>query len=737
MEERKVFSVFTPAAPSDKDERRPAALSKKPIFVDEPMSSKPSQAPIQPFKVFSLPPAANANTAPSNENSSAPAALPRKPIFTPFVDSSASASAPPAVAPAPAPAPESPRSSSRPPLGERSHTPLQSYSSSSTSTDSSDADGAFPMALSGGEYYDESGSSSDLDEPPLGMDVGVDAFDTHTPAHSDVGENEYEYEYYPEEAAEEEVRSGIAYQGRLGRFNLMTPITERTLEYTSNGQALSARGTPGSVSSHTGHTHRGLAEAKEDAEMLAAELREEEYDEEQGDDVGTVEERTGTLSLSDAIARASSFAPANPCNPFEGPIIASLLSIIPSDPAFHDLRMYGSGRLDGLQKFARRRERKSSGNTSRSSNSGNDDTSVKVELGGEVYDVVAKLGEGGFGAVFEAIDVRAATLKGGRHAADEDDDDFDDEDEDEDAIPKVALKVVKPRSIWEFHILRRIHHTISSTLKRSIIIPSALYAFKDESFLVLELRKQGTLLDIVNRAPQAGITQQGACLDELLVMFFSVELLRLLEGLHAAGFIHGDVKIDNCLLRLEDVPGPATAWSSVYDPAGDGGWSYKGIKMIDFGRTIDTKLFPPNQEFIGDWATDARDCLEMREGRPWTYQTDYFGLAGIIYCMLYGKYIEASSVVSAVSTPDGQPRCKLATPFKRYWQGELWARLFDLLLNPTLVHANGQLPLCNEMSALREEMETWLRANCNRASNSLKGLLKKVGLSILGGKDGR
>ena len=211
----------------------------------------------------------------------------------------------------------------------------------------------------------------------------------------------------------------------------------------------------------------------------------------------------------------------------------------------------------------------------------------------------------------------------------------------------------------------------------------------------------------------------------------------MLDGLHRAGFIHGDVKIDNCLLRIEDVPGPASAWDALYDPSGAPGWAHKGLTLIDFGRTIDTRLFPAAQRYVAEWPTDARDCLEMREGRPWTFQTDYFGLAGIIFCMLYGKYIEASSVVPAGSAPDGKARYKLATPFKRYWQGELWTRLFDLLLNPSLVRPDGSLPLCDEIAELRGEMETWLQANCNRASNSLKGLLKKVGLAILGGKDAK
>jgi checkpoint serine/threonine-protein kinase len=257
-----------------------------------------------------------------------------------------------------------------------------------------------------------------------------------------------------------------------------------------------------------------------------------------------------------------------------------------------------------------------------------------------------------------------------------------------------------------------------------VILPHALYAFRDESYLVLDFCRQGTLLDIVNNAVAAGVSQQGACLDELLVMFFSIELLRLLEGIHNIGFIHGDLKIDNCLLRLEDVPGGASAWSSLYQPSGDGGWSYKGLKVIDFGRTIDTRLFPPGQQYIADWAIDDRDCFELRENRPWTYQTDYFGLAGIIYCMLYGKYIQASSIAS--TTTENGPRYKISTPMKRYWQTNLWNRVLDVLLNSS---STQQLPVSDELKSLRVEMETWLQANCNRTSNTLKGLLKKVEVS--------
>ncbi|KAI9060660.1 hypothetical protein FKP32DRAFT_1043827 [Trametes sanguinea] len=506
--------------------------------------------------------------------------------------------------------------------------------------------------------------------------------------------------------------------GRFGQFDVMTPITERTFEFTMSTRG---SGTPGITVQQ---------DAVQAAAQLAAELEASQEEDEDEGEVEHIEERTGTLSLADALGVASSFKPSNPCNPFDPSIISTLLRLIPADSAFHDLRTSESQQLEALQKFAKKKTRRASGNSS-SSRAMPDADSVEVQLQNRRFAVVDKLGEGGFGAVFEAIDLDLARKHGDDEDLDDDDDDGDDEKN------RVALKVVKPRNLWEFHVLRRIHTTLPANLRRSVIAPQALYAFKDESFLVLELRKQGTLLDIVNRAPSAGITQQGACLDELLVMFFSIELLRLLEGLHRAGFIHGDMKIDNCLLRLEDVPGPASAWESVYQPSGAGGWAYKGIKLIDFGRTIDTRLFPAGQRYVAEWPTDARDCFEAREGRPWTFQTDYYGLAGIIYCLLYGKYIEASSVVPAAAGADGAMRHKLATPFKRYWQGELWTRLFDLLLNPTLARADGKLPVNDELAALRGEMEAWLQANCNRASNSLKGLLKKVGLAVLGGKDAR
>ncbi|KAL5504129.1 BUB1_2 [Sanghuangporus vaninii] len=550
-------------------------------------------------------------------------------------------------------------------------------------------------------------------------------------------ENMQEGEYYEDEDAQ-----NLPMGGRLGRFEVLTPIAERTFECTMTQRTLLETPSDAKEALLAKGTFDHNRDAALAAEKLAQELREEEArnrvadvemdgvgieDEEsvpseEAEDEDLIE-RTGTLSLADAIAVASSFKPPNPCNPSDPHILSTLLSLIPPEPDFHDIRTEVFGRFESLQKFATRHARRGSGRSSSSSRTSDEADLFRIQLPNQNFIITDKLGEGGFGEVFKAKAVQA----GGE--ADEDDMDLDDDDEEDANL--FALKVVKPRNIWEFHILRRLHSVLPTIRRQSVVYPHALYAFRDESYLVLDLCNQGTLLDVVNHAADSGVLHQGACLDELLVMFFSIELLKFVESMHSIGFIHGDLKIDNCLLRLEEVPGGVNAWSGMYQPTGEGGWKYKGIKMIDFGRTIDTRMYPAGQQFIADWKTDVYDCLEMREDRPWTYETDYFGLAGIIYCMLFGKYFDQSTIIPISST---EPvRYKPAAQFKRYWQSDLWSRLFDLLLNPTLVRPDRSLPLVPELVLFREEMETWLSSNCSRSTNTLKGLLKKIERSVLSG----
>lgn len=323
------------------------------------------------------------------------------------------------------------------------------------------------------------------------------------------------------------------------------------------------------------------------------------------------------------------------------------------------------------------------------------------------------------------------------------------EDEDSESLAIVhdhrskleAMKMEDPPTAWEFYIMRQAAYRLDAwsssasprhgAISASIVRAHELHLFEDECFLVEDYRDQGTLLDLINLAKHdctlassssstmISSSPTSGTMDELLVMFFAIEIFRVVEALHANGIIHGDLKADNCLLRLEPVDGTATRpkadgatfstalsdteddeepWTAQYHRSGERGWDGKGIALIDFGRGIDMHAFRPDVAFIADWPTGPEDCVEMRQGRAWTYQIDYHGLAGIIHTMLFGKYIDTAVIptpgmgaTDARKADEDDPRAapaievyKIADKFKRYWQVELWTDVFDVLLNPLL-----------------------------------------------------
>ncbi|THV71940.1 hypothetical protein D6D28_04076 [Aureobasidium pullulans] len=247
---------------------------------------------------------------------------------------------------------------------------------------------------------------------------------------------------------------------------------------------------------------------------------------------------------------------------------------------------------------------------------------------------------------------------------------------------------------------------------------ASTYTLKRE--LGAEFRGQGTLLDLINVAR----AEAGGTLDEALAMFFAVELIRTVEALHSKGLIHGDLKGDNVLVRLDETP----TWSSSYSPTGSSGWKSKGISLIDFGRGIDMKVFSPGVQFVADWETSSADCAEMRELRPWTYQVDYHGLAGLLHSLLFGKYMSTIAEKGQGLGAAATKHYRIKEGLKRYWQQGIWSEAFDLLLNPGMYTAQeegARMPLCKGLKGLRERMEGWLVQNCDKGIG-LKTMVRKM-----------
>ena len=477
-------------------------------------------------------------------------------------------------------------------------------------------------------------------------------------------------------------------------FQPLTPITERT-ERTEH--------TEGSV--RTEHTDRMEPNERTDLSVCASP--------QSNADVlaSTAEQPFGGLHASPATLDIP-----NPCSPADPDIVTALLSNLrcplASRPGYIDEAQMITTYLPTLTSRVADAQRLQSSQR-RSSVS----TACDLNVADMQLSVCMRLGEGGFGSVFLAQDMNESVPLAGETTASYEDVDADDVDELE-RRQMLALKIESPPNPWEFYILDELRRRLPAPLQASVVGARRFVACANESLLLLEYASKGTLLELVNHASTAGVGNvlgHGGGVEEVLAMFFVIELCRVVEGMHNAGLLHGDLKIDNCMIRADDVD----EWTSTYAADGSGGWSAKGVTLIDFGRAVDMRCFVAEQRFLADWQPGAQDCVEMREMRPWTYQADYYGLASIAYCLLFGKYMETTSYVNE----DGQKTYKIQQTLRRYWQTDLWTRFFHLLLNPT--HA-PMWPVTPLLAELRHDMEVWLAAHSFHAGKNLKGLLKKV-----------
>ncbi|ODV89061.1 hypothetical protein CANCADRAFT_28450 [Tortispora caseinolytica NRRL Y-17796] len=262
---------------------------------------------------------------------------------------------------------------------------------------------------------------------------------------------------------------------------------------------------------------------------------------------------------------------------------------------------------------------------------------------------------------------------------------------------QVAVKIESPANIWEYYIMREIENRSNVDIS-SITKSIELSVYSDASVLVMKYHNQGTTMDLINT-----LYSQGQKLDESISMLLTLDLLRTVNLIHGCGIIHGDLKPDNCMVRLNGLV-PECRFSRHSED-----WKNYGVALIDFGRSIDLTAFNELVLFSANWKTDNQDCTEIREGLRWKYQMDYFGVAAIVHCLLFGSYIETNR----------NPRTnevELKSPLKRYWSSDIWAPLFKQLLNS----GDNQIDLNDTI----ENIESWLESNYEALRIALKRTLQ-------------
>lgn len=257
-----------------------------------------------------------------------------------------------------------------------------------------------------------------------------------------------------------------------------------------------------------------------------------------------------------------------------------------------------------------------------------------------------------------------------------------------------ALKIQKPACAWEWYISKEIKHRLKDSEKvlSYFINMDQMFVFKNGSIISMEFATHGTLLSVVLAYKVAMNRSIPITVGALLIL----QVTSALKYLHQCQIIHGDLKPDNVIIK--------TLPNECDQPC---------VQLIDFGRSIDMTLFPPDTTFTHTVKTADFICHEMREKLPWTYQTDYFGLAGIIYMVLMSDYMKTQKI-RKLWVP--------LKPFPRYIDKELWGTMLSMLLN---IESCKKLPSLDEIirklnKYLSMQQKVVLRHNFTSLKNALK-----------------
>ncbi|KAF6723158.1 Mitotic checkpoint serine/threonine-protein kinase BUB1 [Oryzias melastigma] len=293
---------------------------------------------------------------------------------------------------------------------------------------------------------------------------------------------------------------------------------------------------------------------------------------------------------------------------------------------------------------------------------------VTISMGKTSLRVDCVLGEGAFATVYQATDLTTSE--------------------------KFVLKVQKPANPWEFYINTQLDARLQPSLRQLYSNISSAHLFLNGSVLLGEFYSCGTLLNAVNIYKSLG----EKVMPQPLVLYFTACILHMVEQLHRIHLLHADIKPDNFML------GGRFLENKCFDPeSGD-----HGVVLIDLGQSIDMELFPEGTAFTAKCLTSGFQCTEMQSGKPWSYQTDYYGIAGTVHCMLFGNYMQVTNE-NGVWKTNGV--------FRRKPHSDLWLDFFHTLLNvpgyrspPSLTRLRRQLTAVlqenygNKLQALKNQL---------------------------------
>jgi checkpoint serine/threonine-protein kinase len=141
--------------------------------------------------------------------------------------------------------------------------------------------------------------------------------------------------------------------------------------------------------------------------------------------------------------------------------------------------------------------------------------------------------------------------------------------------------------------------------------------------------------------------------------------------------------------------------------------------LVDFGRAVDLTQFSDEYDDIrkvvlhGNACRDDMRCVAMRNGKPWSFDIDTYGILCTAHVLLHGTHMSIRKGTDNQWRPESN--------LKRYWQKDLWNEIFKSLLNFDDVSGAAIGSRARSLRALREKIDTFLK----KEGSNLRSLLTR------------
>ncbi|NWT05383.1 BUB1B kinase, partial [Mionectes macconnelli] len=235
-----------------------------------------------------------------------------------------------------------------------------------------------------------------------------------------------------------------------------------------------------------------------------------------------------------------------------------------------------------------------------------------------------------------------------------------------------AIKVYSQPVPWDFYITLELQRRLKADFDQSFSESCSCYLYRDGCAVVHRDINRFTLGDVIRG--HKSITEE--------VIFLVVyNLLGVVEKLHKAEIVHGDLRPEVFFLGDRFVSLICDAFANE-DMA-------SALKVVDFSHSLDLRLQPRGSLCSSFPISQTPHGQQLLAASSLPYQADLVGIADIVHLMLFGDHIQVYQENSVWKISQNLPKTV---------DSDFWSKLFGRILN---ADGTATAPLLLE---LREEI---------------------------------